>query len=229
MNFKIGNKVVIKNNLKIGQKYGSKFFNGSMKCLIGKVVEIVSINEINKGYGIKESEFIITESMIWRKATKEESNMENNDSLHESMMRLGDAMSSLYSNPNPMVFTWGDMSQVKCKTKEIIEPKKILKPFEIKAKLDEYIIGQEEAKTILSVAAYNHYRRINYNPSENEIKLQKSNVLLVGKSGMGKTLLASTLAKILDVPFVTADITDFTPMGIVGREAGDIIKDSCKG
>lgn len=133
-------------------------------------------------------------------------------------------MSSLYGS-HLAAADWGNMYKLATKPKEEIEPKPILKPFEIKAKLDEYIIGQEEAKTILSVAAYNHYRRINYNPSENEIKLQKSNVLLVGKSGMGKTLLASTLAKILDVPFVTADITDFTPMGIVGREAGDIIKD----
>ena len=112
---------------------------------------------------------------------------------------------------------------------ETVTPQqKILKPFEIKAKLDEYVIGQEEAKTVLSVAAYNHYQRISYNPEETGVELQKSNVLLVGKSGSGKTLLASTLAKILDVPFVSADVTDFTPAGIVGRDISDIIKDLIK-
>jgi ATP-dependent Clp protease ATP-binding subunit ClpX len=108
------------------------------------------------------------------------------------------------------------------------QEQRVLKPYEIKAELDRYVIGQEEAKTVLSVAAYNHYRRINYIPPENGVELQKSNVLLVGKSGSGKTLLASTLAKILDVPFVTADVTDFAPTGIVGRKVSDIIKDLIK-
>jgi ATP-dependent Clp protease ATP-binding subunit ClpX len=146
-------------------------------------------------------------------------------SFEEAQSRLHDSMMASLYGGSLATADWGNMFKTISIPKEEVKSKPIMKPFEIKAKLDEYIIGQEEAKTILSVAAYNHYRRINYNPSENETKLQKSNILLVGKSGMGKTLLASTLAKILDVPFVTADVTDFTPMGIVGREAGDIIKD----
>jgi ATP-dependent Clp protease ATP-binding subunit ClpX len=101
--------------------------------------------------------------------------------------------------------------------------KEILKPFEIKKKLDEYVIGQEDAKITLAVSAYNHYKRINQ--TEGDVELQKSNVLLVGKSGSGKTLLVETLAKILDVPFVGVDATDFTPTGIVGRSTEDILID----
>ena len=80
------------------------------------------------------------------------------------------------------------------------------KPQEIKAKLDEYVIGQEEAKISLSVSVYNHYKRINY-PDDDGVALNKSNILMLGPSGVGKTLLAQTLAKILDVPFAIADAT----------------------
>jgi ATP-dependent Clp protease ATP-binding subunit ClpX len=98
----------------------------------------------------------------------------------------------------------------------------VLKPYEIKEKLDDYIIGQEEAKLVLSVAAYNHYNRI-YQDFD-EVKIQKSNILLIGNSGTGKTLLAETLAKTLDVPFVSIDITDFTPSGYYGKSSEDILK-----
>lgn len=99
-------------------------------------------------------------------------------------------------------------------------------PHEIKKQLDEYIIGQDEAKKVLSVAVYNHYKRINYNFSVNkgdEIELEKSNVLMIGPTGSGKTLLAKTLARILKVPFATADATTITEAGYVGDDVETIL------
>lgn len=100
--------------------------------------------------------------------------------------------------------------------------KKLPKPEEIKAQLDEYVIGQEEAKKVLSVAVYNHYKRI-YVQSPDNIEIGKSNVLLLGPTGVGKTLLASTLAKILDVPFAIADATTLTEAGYVGEDVENIL------
>ncbi len=99
----------------------------------------------------------------------------------------------------------------------------LLKPVEIKAKLDEYIVGQEDAKRVLSVAVYNHYKRINLAPDKNEVELDKSNILLLGPTGSGKTLLAKTLAKILDVPFAVADATTLTEAGYVGEDVENIL------
>lgn len=99
----------------------------------------------------------------------------------------------------------------------------LLKPAEIKEKLDEYIIGQEEAKRVLSVAVYNHYKRINAAKSEDEVEIDKSNILLLGPTGSGKTLLAKTLAKILDVPFAVADATTLTEAGYVGEDVENIL------
>lgn len=105
----------------------------------------------------------------------------------------------------------------------------IPKPKEIKEYLDNYIIGQDEAKKILSVAVYNHYKRINYNinsegnSKENNIEIQKSNILLIGPTGCGKTLLAQTLAKMLDVPFAVADATTLTEAGYVGDDVENIL------
>ncbi len=96
------------------------------------------------------------------------------------------------------------------------------KPQEIKEKLDEYVIGQEEAKISLSVAVYNHYKRINY-PDDDGVALNKSNILMLGPSGVGKTLLAQTLAKILDVPFAIADATTLTEAGYVGEDVENIL------
>ncbi|MDO4754399.1 MAG: ATP-dependent Clp protease ATP-binding subunit ClpX [Bacillota bacterium] len=99
------------------------------------------------------------------------------------------------------------------------------KPQEIKERLDEYVVGQEYAKRVLSVAVYNHYKRIQNidRISEDEVELQKSNVLMLGPTGSGKTLLARTLAKILDVPFAIADATTLTEAGYVGEDVENII------
>ena len=104
------------------------------------------------------------------------------------------------------------------------EPVKLLKPAEIKEKLDEYIVGQDEAKKVLSVAVYNHYKRINaVSNKEEDVEIDKSNILLLGPTGSGKTLLARTLAKILDVPFAVADATTLTEAGYVGEDVENIL------
>ncbi|MGN0459144.1 MAG: ATP-dependent Clp protease ATP-binding subunit ClpX [Eubacterium sp.] len=98
----------------------------------------------------------------------------------------------------------------------------IPKPMEIKAKLDEYVIGQDDAKKNLAVAVYNHYKRIFY-ANDGDVELQKSNILLLGPTGVGKTMLAQTLAKILDVPFAIADATTLTEAGYVGEDVENIL------
>ena len=97
-------------------------------------------------------------------------------------------------------------------------------PMEIFSKLDDYVIGQESAKKILSVAVYNHYKRLKSGSKKNAVELQKSNVLLLGPTGSGKTLLAQTLAKILNVPFTIADATTLTEAGYVGEDVENIIQ-----
>jgi ATP-dependent Clp protease ATP-binding subunit ClpX len=99
----------------------------------------------------------------------------------------------------------------------------IPKPQEIKAHLDDYVIGQEYAKRVLSVAVYNHYKRIEARQGHDDIELQKSNILMLGPTGTGKTLLAQTLAKILNVPFTIADATSLTEAGYVGEDVENII------
>ena len=98
-----------------------------------------------------------------------------------------------------------------------------LTPKEIKAKLDEYVIGQDNAKKILSVAVYNHYKRVFFKQELGDVELEKSNVLLAGPSGSGKTLLARTLARILNVPFAIADATTLTEAGYVGEDVENIL------
>lgn len=100
---------------------------------------------------------------------------------------------------------------------------KVLKPREIKQKLDEYVIGQESAKKSLAVAVFNHYKRILSADIDDDTEIQKSNVLLIGPTGCGKTLLASSLAKALDVPFCIADATTLTEAGYVGEDVENII------
>ena len=103
------------------------------------------------------------------------------------------------------------------------ERKETPKPAKIKDILDQYVIGQDKAKRALSVAVYNHYKRIDSPPSDQNIELQKSNILLVGPTGCGKTFLAQTLAKILDVPFAIADATSLTEAGYVGEDVENIL------
>ena len=111
------------------------------------------------------------------------------------------------------------------KSHEDIEDKPIPKPHEIKAYLDQHIVGQDDAKKVLSVAVYNHYKRLKHNQKEdtNGVEIQKSNILLVGPTGSGKTLLAQTLAKMLDVPFAVADATTLTEAGYVGDDVENIL------
>jgi ATP-dependent Clp protease ATP-binding subunit ClpX len=99
----------------------------------------------------------------------------------------------------------------------------IPKPYEIKAALDEYVIGQDRAKKILSVAVHNHYKRVDSSGQLDGVELQKSNILLIGPTGTGKTLLAQTLARILNVPFTIADATSLTEAGYVGEDVENII------
>jgi ATP-dependent Clp protease ATP-binding subunit ClpX len=102
--------------------------------------------------------------------------------------------------------------------------KKLPIPAEIKSTLDEYVIGQEQAKKILSVAVYNHYKRLKDSNKNDEVELGKSNILLLGPTGSGKTLLAQTLARLLDVPFTIADATTLTEAGYVGEDVENIIQ-----
>ena len=104
------------------------------------------------------------------------------------------------------------------------ESDKLPVPIEIKRILDEYVIHQEQAKKVLAVAVYNHYKRLNYKGKKDDVELSKSNILLIGPTGCGKTLLAETLARLLDVPFTIADATTLTEAGYVGEDVENIIQ-----
>ena len=127
----------------------------------------------------------------------------------------------------PGVYICSDCVQTCCDLLEddIYEqeiPERLPTPMEMKQYMDGYIIGQEEAKIALSVAVYNHYKRI-YLAKNSEVELQKSNILLIGPTGSGKTLFAQTLAKILNVPFAIADATTLTEAGYVGDDVENIL------
>ena len=99
----------------------------------------------------------------------------------------------------------------------------VKKPMEVKRFLDEYVIGQDDAKRILAVAVYNHYKRLQQKPADTEIEIEKSNIIMVGETGTGKTLLAKTIAKLLNVPFAIVDATVFTEAGYVGEDVESIL------
>jgi ATP-dependent Clp protease ATP-binding subunit ClpX len=99
----------------------------------------------------------------------------------------------------------------------------VKKPVEVKKFLDEYVIGQDDAKRVLAVAVYNHYKRLQQKPVENDIEIEKSNIIMVGETGTGKTLLAKTIAKLLNVPFAIVDATVFTEAGYVGEDVESIL------
>ena len=123
-------------------------------------------------------------------------------------------------------FFEGKDKDAKADKADAIVEKPIPKPAEIKAHLDEHIVGQDDAKKVLSVAVYNHYKRLKHNKTESKksgVEIQKSNILLVGPTGSGKTLLAQTLAKMLDVPFAVADATTLTEAGYVGDDVENIL------
>ncbi len=124
---------------------------------------------------------------------------------------------------NECVELCGEIVTEEATQAQAAEDRQLLKPREIKATLDEYVIGQEKAKKVLSVAVHNHYKRTEAASVADDVELQKSNILLVGPTGSGKTLLAQTLARILEVPFTIVDATTLTEAGYVGEDVENII------
>ena len=122
-----------------------------------------------------------------------------------------------------IVQTSGVLASTAAGSKEKFKIKKVPKPKEIKDYLDQYVIGQDEAKRYLSVAVYNHYKRLQQPDDANGVEIEKSNIIMVGSTGTGKTLLARTIAKLLDVPFTIVDATVFTEAGYVGEDVESIL------
>ncbi|MDJ0729874.1 MAG: ATP-dependent protease ATP-binding subunit ClpX [Crocosphaera sp.] len=143
-----------------------------------------------------------------------------NEILDEELMGTSGAITDNTGSPHP---------PKRRSSKNGTSLKELPKPMEIKDYLDEYVIGQDEAKKVLSVAVYNHYKRLSLvqgkkaDPDEDNIELQKSNILLMGPTGSGKTLLAQTLAQVLEVPFAVADATTLTEAGYVGEDVENIL------
>ncbi len=158
---------------------------------------------------------------------------ENNDIVNCSFCgRSSLEVNSMVAGPNVYVcdrcvedassIIKSDLASLAQRREKSVKP--LLKPVEVKTKLDEYVIGQDQAKKTLSVAVYNHYKRINYGSKEiDDTQIEKSNIVLLGPTGSGKTLLARTLAKIIDVPFTIADATVLTEAGYVGEDVESIL------
>jgi ATP-dependent Clp protease ATP-binding subunit ClpX len=156
---------------------------------------------------------------------------ESNDKLNCSFCgKIQDDVKKLIAGPsvyicNECVDLCNDIIDEETKSQEEDSSlENLLSPAEIFSQLDEYVIGQDKAKKVLSVAVYNHYKRLRNEKSSSDVELQKSNVLLLGPTGSGKTLLAQTLAKILNVPFTIADATTLTEAGYVGEDVENIIQ-----
>ena len=122
-----------------------------------------------------------------------------------------------------IVMQTGALKEAQSEEGKAFKLKKVPKPKDIKQYLDEYIIGQDEAKRYLSVAVYNHYKRLQQPKEEDGVEIEKSNIIMVGSTGTGKTLLARTIAKLLDVPFTIVDATVFTEAGYVGEDVESIL------
>jgi ATP-dependent Clp protease ATP-binding subunit ClpX len=145
---------------------------------------------------------------------------------HEEVERLISGPDSVYICDECVALCVEILEEEKQKEKEdhaALGISKLPSPREIRQRLEEYVVGQERAKKVLSVAVYNHYKRINAGSAVDEVELQKSNILLIGPTGCGKTLLAQTLARILDVPFSIADATALTEAGYVGEDVETIL------
>ena len=155
---------------------------------------------------------------------------ESTDKLSCSFCGKGqDDVKKLIAGPsvyicNECVDLCNDIIEEEVKSEEINPLEELPSPLDIYQQLDDYVIGQDKAKKTLSVAVYNHYKRLRASTSNSDIELQKSNVLLLGPTGSGKTLLAQTLAKILNVPFTIADATTLTEAGYVGEDVENIIQ-----
>ena len=156
--------------------------------------------------------------------------MKENEHLHCSFCGKPEELTKrLIAGPNGVyicdecVEICRDVIKEQAENKENAQEVNLLKPSQIKEKLDEYIVGQDQAKRVLSVAVYNHYKRIASKPDKDGLEIDKSNILVLGPTGSGKTLLARTLAKILDVPFAVADATTLTEAGYVGEDVENIL------
>jgi ATP-dependent Clp protease ATP-binding subunit ClpX len=155
---------------------------------------------------------------------------ESSDKLSCSFCGKGqDDVKKLIAGPsvyicNECVDLCNDIIEEEVKSEEVNPLEELPSPLDIYQQLDDYVIGQDKAKKTLSVAVYNHYKRLRASNSNSDIELQKSNVLLLGPTGSGKTLVAQTLAKILNVPFTIADATTLTEAGYVGEDVENIIQ-----
>ena len=167
---------------------------------------------------------------FWKKGALKMSKENSTDKLNCSFCgKVQDEVKKLIAGPsvyicNECVDLCNDIIEEEIKNDEDAPYDELLSPLEIYNQLDEYVIGQEKAKKVLSVAVYNHYKRLKKANSKDSVELQKSNVLLLGPTGSGKTLLAQTLAKILNVPFTIADATTLTEAGYVGEDVENIIQ-----
>ena len=142
--------------------------------------------------------------------------------------KVQDEVKKLIAGPsvyicNECVDLCNDIIEEEIKSGEDENPlEELPSPLEIFNKLDEYVIGQEKAKKVLSVAVYNHYKRLNHQSSKNDVEIDKSNILIVGETGTGKTLIAKTIARMLDVPLAIVDATVLTEAGYVGEDVETI-------